>query len=142
MRCRGSAWRLAAGARSLHASTFSLYRYSYATVQSSSPASSVSPFRPLHPAAPYVRFSHVLRCTSVGYVQTCTGTSTDLYRYIHMSVGVCLLDSETVGGMPRCTTRSYAYLMCIVRTGTGTDPLGIVYWYRPDRKCVPVPVPT
>jgi hypothetical protein len=66
----------------------------------------------------------------------------DLYRYIHMSVGACMLDSGTVCGVPRCTTPAYAYLMCIVRTGTGTDLLGSAYRYRPDRKCVPVPVPT
>jgi hypothetical protein len=72
----------------------------------------------------------------------------DLFRYIHMSVGACLLDSETVAGMARCTTPSYAYLMCIVRTGTGTDPLGMctgtnptgnAYQYRcRPMKCVSV----
>jgi hypothetical protein len=45
-----------------------------------------------------------------------------------------MLDSETIGGMPRRTTPAYAYLMCIVRTGTGTDPLGIVYRYRPKEE--------
>ena len=42
-----------------------------------------------------------------------------------MSVDACVLDSETVAGMPGCTTPSYAYLTCIVRIGTGTDPLGM-----------------
>jgi hypothetical protein len=64
----------------------------------------------------------------------------DLYRYMHMPVGACMLDSGAVCGVSRCTTHAYAYLMCIVRTGTGTDLLGSAYRYRyrPVRKCVSV----
>jgi hypothetical protein len=43
------------------------------------------------------------------------------------------LDSGTVAGMPRCTTPSYAYLMCIVRIGTGmicTTPVALLQHWR------------
>eukprot|EP01047_Picozoa_sp_COSAG01_P033699 COSAG01_NODE_2491_length_7583_cov_32.473944_5_plen_165_part_00 len=89
MRCRGSAWRLAAGARSLHASTLSLYRYSYAAVQSALSGLSTQLLR----ISDSVMYCVVPWLSTVRLVPV---HPIDLFRYIHMSVGACLLDSETV----------------------------------------------